>query len=226
MKSRIAIAVSALTLGTALAAVPSFAQTRDRASGTVAPAESSSCVHFQQGCSDKPYPMGQNASPNSGQSSERTGTRENRTARSASGGERISGQRASGNRERLSSERASSVRTRVGERERLSGTARVSERARGSARVGERARTSDEYMRSAAPEPGGASERVASRESVRGETFGFGERRSYYDYQPGVEIAGAGAPSSAIALCQTRFRSFDPATGTYMGFDGIRHPCP
>jgi hypothetical protein len=26
--------------------------------------------------------------------------------------------------------------------------------------------------------------------------------------------------------CQQRFRSFDPASGTYMGFDGRRHPCP
>ncbi|MGB8185593.1 MAG: BA14K family protein [Pseudolabrys sp.] len=23
-----------------------------------------------------------------------------------------------------------------------------------------------------------------------------------------------------------RFRSYDPNSGTYLGFDGLRHPCP
>lgn len=206
MKSRIAMAISALTLGTALTAVPSFAQTygarngpevQQESTGKVPQQESTACVHFQQGCSDKPYPM---ASSNNERSSERTGARLNREARSASGRERIGG------------------------RERLRANARVSERERGGVRVGERAGTSDEYMRSAASEPSRASERVASRGSVSGETFGAGGRRDYYNYAPGVAVAGA--PGSAIAMCETRFRSFDPATGTYMGFDGIRHPCP
>jgi len=25
--------------------------------------------------------------------------------------------------------------------------------------------------------------------------------------------------------CQQRYRSYDPASGTYLGFDGLRHPC-
>jgi hypothetical protein len=32
--------------------------------------------------------------------------------------------------------------------------------------------------------------------------------------------------NSAIEYCMRRFRSFDPASGTYLGFDGRRHPCP
>jgi hypothetical protein len=28
------------------------------------------------------------------------------------------------------------------------------------------------------------------------------------------------------AYCAAHFRSYDPATGTYMGYDGLRHPCP
>ena len=28
------------------------------------------------------------------------------------------------------------------------------------------------------------------------------------------------------AACAARFRSYDPASGTYLGYDGIRHPCP
>jgi hypothetical protein len=26
--------------------------------------------------------------------------------------------------------------------------------------------------------------------------------------------------------CASRFRSYDPASGTYLGYDGLRHPCP
>jgi hypothetical protein len=34
------------------------------------------------------------------------------------------------------------------------------------------------------------------------------------------------APDSSVAYCQQRFRSYDPASGTYLGYDGLRHPCP
>jgi len=27
------------------------------------------------------------------------------------------------------------------------------------------------------------------------------------------------------AYCASKYRSFDPASGTYLGFDGLRHPC-
>jgi len=27
------------------------------------------------------------------------------------------------------------------------------------------------------------------------------------------------------AYCAQRFKSYDPASGTYLGFDGLRHPC-
>jgi hypothetical protein len=30
----------------------------------------------------------------------------------------------------------------------------------------------------------------------------------------------------AVAYCMQRFKSYDPASGTYLGFDGFRHPCP
>jgi hypothetical protein len=52
-------------------------------------------------------------------------------------------------------------------------------------------------------------------------------RGSYYDYSLVSGPAYAGAPMpGAIAACQARFHSYDPATGTYLGFDGIRHSCP
>ena len=37
--------------------------------------------------------------------------------------------------------------------------------------------------------------------------------------------ANAAAQQNA-AYCAQRFRSYDPASGTYLGLDGYRHPCP
>jgi BA14K-like protein len=54
----------------------------------------------------------------------------------------------------------------------------------------------------------------------------------YYDYYPGYVygpgpyIAVTPPVGSSVAYCEARFRSYDPATGTYLGFDGLRHPCP
>ncbi len=47
---------------------------------------------------------------------------------------------------------------------------------------------------------------------------------------PQYNSSGAvvGAPANEISgnNCAARFRSFDPASGTYRGLDGRRHPCP
>lgn len=45
--------------------------------------------------------------------------------------------------------------------------------------------------------------------------------RPAYAYEP-----GPGYPDDAEAYCEQRFRSYDPASGTYAGYDGRRHPCP
>ena len=37
---------------------------------------------------------------------------------------------------------------------------------------------------------------------------------------------GAPAGGDAVSYCMQRFRSYDPASGTYLGYDGERHPCP
>jgi BA14K-like protein len=34
------------------------------------------------------------------------------------------------------------------------------------------------------------------------------------------------APGRDDAYCAQRYRSYDPASGTYLGFDGVRHSCP
>jgi BA14K-like protein len=51
-----------------------------------------------------------------------------------------------------------------------------------------------------------------------------------YDYAPGGYSYGPGYSYSAggndDAYCSQRFRSYDPSSGTYLGYDGRRHPCP
>jgi hypothetical protein len=43
-----------------------------------------------------------------------------------------------------------------------------------------------------------------------------------YEYGPGYYPA----PGYEGAYCARRYRSYDPATGTFLGYDGLRHPCP
>ena len=53
--------------------------------------------------------------------------------------------------------------------------------------------------------------------------------RYYYYDEPGYYYAPdvyAGPDPSTVAYCEQRFRSYDVSTGTYLGYDGIRHPCP
>ena len=42
----------------------------------------------------------------------------------------------------------------------------------------------------------------------------------------GGAYAFAPNAGNGTASCEQRFRSYDPASGTYLGFDGLRHPCP
>jgi BA14K-like protein len=51
---------------------------------------------------------------------------------------------------------------------------------------------------------------------------------SYYDDQYYDDGAVAVAPvgDDAVTYCMQTYRSYDPASGTYLGFDGLRHPCP
>lgn len=72
-----------------------------------------------------------------------------------------------------------------------------------------------------------------------GGRYYYGPRYGYYDNDDsGAWVAGtifglaagamaAGAAShNAVGYCERRFRSYDPASGTYLGYDGYRHPCP
>ncbi|MEH2509170.1 hypothetical protein V1291_000524 [Nitrobacteraceae bacterium AZCC 1564] len=46
----------------------------------------------------------------------------------------------------------------------------------------------------------------------------------YYSEPVVVEPDYAGG--DAVSYCMQRFKSYDPASGTYLGYDGLRHPCP
>jgi hypothetical protein len=52
----------------------------------------------------------------------------------------------------------------------------------------------------------------------------------YYDdgyYDDGaVAVAPAPAGDDSVGYCMQRYRSYDPNSGTYLGNDGYRHPCP
>jgi hypothetical protein len=41
----------------------------------------------------------------------------------------------------------------------------------------------------------------------------------------GVAASAARPSSDYYAYCAEKYRSFDPASGTYLGYDGLRHPC-
>ena len=50
-----------------------------------------------------------------------------------------------------------------------------------------------------------------------------GYDNGYYDYGGAVAVAPGG---DDVGYCSQRYRSYDPASGTYLGYDGQRHPCP
>jgi hypothetical protein len=45
-------------------------------------------------------------------------------------------------------------------------------------------------------------------------------------YDQGYVAVSPDAGDNEVAYCQQRFRSYDLRSGTYLGFDGLRHPCP
>jgi BA14K-like protein len=45
-------------------------------------------------------------------------------------------------------------------------------------------------------------------------------------YGPPAPVYSAPVVADDDAYCSQRFKSYDPRTGTYLGYDGLRHPCP
>ena len=52
---------------------------------------------------------------------------------------------------------------------------------------------------------------------------------AYYGPGPGYyggPAYGPGPGGDGVAYCARKYRSYDPASGTFLGNDGARHPCP
>jgi hypothetical protein len=70
--------------------------------------------------------------------------------------------------------------------------------------------------------------------AIASPSYGYGSQAyyapGYYDdqyYDDGaVGVGPAAVGDDAVAYCIQTFRSYDPASGTYLGFDGFRHSCP
>lgn len=66
--------------------------------------------------------------------------------------------------------------------------------------------------------------------------YGYYGRPGYYGYPgyygpayvvpPPYVVAPPYVGGGAAAYCARRFKSYDPYSGTYLGYDGYRHPCP
>jgi hypothetical protein len=55
-----------------------------------------------------------------------------------------------------------------------------------------------------------------------GYAYDYGEP----DYGPPAYAPPAYASNDAEAYCASRFRSYNPVTQSYTGYDGLQHPCP
>lgn len=48
-----------------------------------------------------------------------------------------------------------------------------------------------------------------------------------YGYGPGQPVGNVyGYDPAAVDYCARRYRSYDPASGTFLANDGLRYPCP
>ena len=58
---------------------------------------------------------------------------------------------------------------------------------------------------------------------------GYCAPAAYYPPPPAAYYPPPPPPPAqvgAVDYCAQRYRSYDPASGTYLGYDGLRHPCP
>ncbi len=64
---------------------------------------------------------------------------------------------------------------------------------------------------------------------ISGSACSTSNDRSYYNARvnsvPGPYVASDGYTQAWLDSCSRRYRSFDPASGTYIGFDGVVRPC-
>ena len=61
--------------------------------------------------------------------------------------------------------------------------------------------------------------------------YGYGYNYGYAPPPPAPayveeDVQPIPADGGSVSYCEQRYRSYDPASGTYAGYDGLRHPCP
>ncbi len=56
--------------------------------------------------------------------------------------------------------------------------------------------------------------------------YGYPPYDYYAPYPAYGYVPPYAAGDAAVAYCARRFRSYDPMSMTYLGYDGLRHPCP
>ena len=54
----------------------------------------------------------------------------------------------------------------------------------------------------------------------------YGTPYTYYDYEDDEPVVAIDSDRRTVDYCKRRFKSYDPRSGTYLGYDGRRHPCP
>ena len=80
--------------------------------------------------------------------------------------------------------------------------------------------------------PGVAAGAAIGGALAAGDAYAYYGGPDYYDYpydygyDEGVAAVPVPVGGDSVAYCEQRYRSYDPASGTYLGFDGLRHPCP
>jgi hypothetical protein len=132
------------------------------------------------------------------------------------------------------------------------GNARFAEGNRGALRGGEfRGERGRRFGRDAGFAVGAAAAGVATGGAIAAggyDPYYYGDNYAYdsgyygdsyaYDtgvtYDAGLPLVAFDQPAPVVegpvvadaSYCVQRYRSYDPASGTYLGFDGLRHPCP
>jgi hypothetical protein len=56
-------------------------------------------------------------------------------------------------------------------------------------------------------------------------SYDSGYYRARVNSVPGPYVASDGYTQAWLDSCSRRYRSFDPVSGTYVGFDGVVRPC-
>jgi BA14K-like protein len=66
---------------------------------------------------------------------------------------------------------------------------------------------------------------IASQRPYYSGYYGYPGYYGSYGYSAPY-YGGYGYGGSGVAYCMSRFKSYNPASGTYLGYDGYRHACP